>query len=172
MTAAPAESPAAEDDTFVVRMLGMPLRLRERSRQHGQDLLREMALIQVGEAAGTTGRHVPARLLELGQDLNATYSPYLASSTDQMEDALDRGEQTLEEVVYQLPRSAAAFVQRIDDLLTEVDTYCRSDAHLLTLAPPPDVAAYRRWSTEEVLRQSTGAAPRPWPAYAATQGLR
>ena len=172
MSTAPADAPgAAADDMFVVRMLDVPLPVRDRSRQHGADLLREMALIQVGEVTGTTDRQVPARLLELARELDASYGPYVAASTDQMEDALDRGQETLDEVVYRLPRSAAAFVQRIDDLLSEVDTYCRSDAHLLTMAPPDDVAVYRRWSIEEVLRQSAGAAPRPWPAYAAAHGL-
>jgi hypothetical protein len=168
----PVDEPTqAADDMLVVRMLDMPLLVRERSRQHGADLLREMALIQLGQASGTTDRQVPARLQELARELDTAYGPYIASSTDQMEDALDRGEESLDEVVYRLPRSAAAFVQRIADLLAEVETYCESDAHLLTLAPPPDVAAYRQWSIEEVLRQHDGAAPRPWPTFAAAQGL-
>ena len=171
MSTAPAEPPGAADELFVVRLLGLPLRTRERSRQHGADLLREMALIQVGQATGTTDRQVPARLLELAQELDTAYGPYIAASTDQMEDALDAGEEVLEEVVYRLPRSAAAFVRSIAALLSEVEAWCTSDAHLLTLAPPPDVAAYRSWSIEEVLRQHAGAAPRPWPAYAAAVGL-
>ena len=171
MSSTAADSPGAADELFAVRLLGMPLLTRERSRQHGADLLREMALIQVGEATGTTDRQVPARLLELAQELDTAYGPYIAASTDQMEDALDRGEESLDEVVYQLPRSAAAFVRSIAELLAEVERYCEGDAHLLTLGPPPDVEAYRRWSIEEVLRQDAGAAPRPWPDYAAAIGL-
>ena len=169
MSTPPAPAEVA-DGMFAVRLLGLPLLVRERSRQHGADLLREMALIQVGESTGTTDRQVPARLLQLAHELDVSYGPFVASSTDQMEDALDRGEETLDEVVYRLPRSAAAFVRRIEDLLAEVDTWCESDAHLLTLAPPPDVAAYRRWSVQEVLRQHAGGAPLPWPAYLAAHG--
>ena len=165
------DAPVDADQLFTVRMLGLPLLVRDRSRRHGADLLREMALIQVGQATGTTDRPVPARLLELAHELDTAYGPYIASSTDQMEDALDRGEEVLDEVVYQLPGSAAAFVQRIADLLAEVDDFCRSDAHLLTLTPSPDVVAYRRWSISEVLRQPAGATPQPWPDYAAANGL-
>lgn len=157
----------AADEIFVVRMLDVPVLVREASRAHGAELLREMALLQVGHATGTTDHPVPARLLELAHELDTAYGPYLASSTEQIEDALDRGEDTLAEVVYRLPRPAAAFVERIADLLSEVEAWCRSDAHLLTLAPPPDVAAYRTWSIEEVLRQHAGAPPRSWRTYAA-----
>jgi ElaB/YqjD/DUF883 family membrane-anchored ribosome-binding protein len=148
-------------------MFAVPLELRERSRQHGADLLREMTLISTSQTAGTAGRGVPARLLELAQELDAVYGPYVASTTEEMEAALDRGEQVLDEVVYRLPASSGAFVQRVAEVLAEVEQYCRADDHLLTLAPPPDVAAYRSWSLGEVLRQQAGEAPTPWPAYAA-----
>jgi len=159
------------DGTFVVRMLSVPLLLRERSRQHGADLLRETALVQAGQATGTAERAVPARLLELAHELDTVYGPYVAASTEQMEDALDRGEDTLDEAAYRLPSQAAAFVRRVADLLAEVEVYCREDAHLLTLAPPPDVAAYRRWAIEQVLEQHAGRPPTPWPVYAAEHGL-
>ena len=166
-----AASTPGGDDLHEVRMLAMPLELRERSRQHGADLLREMTLISTSQAAGTAGRDVPARLLELAQELDAVYGPYVASTTEEMEAALDRGEQVLDEVVYRLPSSSGAFVQRVADLLAELEEYCRADDHLLTLAPPPDVAAYRSWSIGEVLRQQAGEAPTPWPTYAEAHGV-
>ncbi len=114
---------------------------------------------------------MPARLLELAHELDTVYGPYIASSTEQMETALDRGQDLLDEVVYELPSGAAAFVRRVADLLAEVEIYCRSDTHLLTLAPPADVAAYRRWSIEQVLQQHAGEPPTPWPVFAAAHGV-
>ena len=162
------------DGLFEVRVLEMPLLLRERSRQHGADLLREMALIR--SDADRTGvraaeHEVPARLLELARELDSYYAPYTALSTQEMDDALDRGEESLAEVVYHLPPDAVPFVQHVAVLLEEVEAYCGSDAYLLTLTAPPDVAAYREWSVQEVLRQAAGEPPTPWSVFAASRGL-
>lgn len=155
--------------TFRVRMLELPLVLRERSRQHGADLLREMTLLRGGSPAASA--RVPARLLQLASELDAVYGPYTASSTEEMDSAVDRGEQTLAEVVYDLPDEAAAFVRHVADVLAEAERYCVGDDHLLTPPPPREVALYRSWAIDEVLRQHAGEAPTPWPVYAAAHGL-
>jgi hypothetical protein len=158
-------------DLFEVRMLQMPLRLRERSRQHGADLLREMALVQAGSTTASGDEDVPARLLELAGELDTSYAPYIAASTSEMDAALDSGQDSHPEIVYHLPPETVPFVQHIAALLAEVEDYCRSDSYLLTLAPPPDIAVYRQWSMQEVLRQHAGQPPTPWPAYAQAHGL-
>lgn len=160
-----------DDDLLVVRLLEMPLVLRERSRQHGADLLREMTLIRTGRAGQTAHGGVPDRLLELADELDTFYGPYIASSSQEMDAALDRGEGSFAEVVYRLPAQSAQFVQHIADLLAEVEHYCRAEEYLLTLAPPPDIAAYRQWSIGEVLRQAGGEQPEPWPVFAAAHRL-
>lgn len=163
---------SGDDELFEVRMLDMPLVLRERSRQQGADLLREMTLIRTGQADHTTSHEVPRRLLKLAHELDTFYGPYIASSTQEMDAALDRGEDTYDEVVYRLPPQSVAFVQHVADILSEVEDYCRSDGYLLILAPPADIAAYRHWSINEVLRQHAGRQPTPWPVYAAAHGLQ
>jgi hypothetical protein len=75
------------------------------------------------------------------------------------------------EVVYRLPRSSVSLVQHVEAILREVDDYCRAGQELLTLAPPPDVVAYREWVTSQVLGQAAGEAPTPWPEFAARRGL-
>jgi hypothetical protein len=119
-----ADATAASSDgaveLFEVRLVDLPLVLRERSRQHGADLLREMALIQVSRQAGTA-TDVPGRLLELAAELDRSYAPYIAASTEQMEAALDRGEHTLPEVVYRLPSSSVDFVRHLAAVLDEVE---------------------------------------------------
>ncbi|HEX8497926.1 MAG TPA: hypothetical protein VF661_12090 [Actinomycetales bacterium] len=159
--AAPAGPDAA---TFRVQMLGVPLELRERSRQQGADLLREMALVRGGPAP-TAGHGPPARLLELADELDRVYGPYVAASDEEMDAAAERGDAAYD-VAHQLPVQAVPFVEHVRDLLEEVEHWCRSDGYLLTLAPPPDVAAYRDWSMQEVVRQGAGEPPVPWPDYA------
>ena len=163
MTAAP--------DLFEMRLLGVPLALRERSRQHGADLLREMELISMGHAAGTTHHELPQRLVELAQELERVYGPYVGANTDELDAALDRGDDTMPEMVYHLPRSSVTLVQHVEGILREVDDYCRAGQELLTLAPPPDVVAYREWVTSQVLGQAAGEPPTPWPVFAARSGL-
>ena len=161
----------ASQDLFEVRLLDVPLVLRERSRQQGADLLREMELISMGHAAGTTHHELPQRLIELAQELERVYGPYVGANTDEMDAALDRGDDTLAEVVYHLPTWSVALVRHVEDILREVDDYCRAGQELLTLAPPPDVVAYREWTSSEVLRQAAGEGPTPWPVFAARRGL-
>ena len=169
---------SVEDALIEVQLLAVPLVLRERSRQHGADLLREMTLLRAGLADdrpsdpddGTDGDgradRIPDRLLQLAQELEAVYGPYLATSGELIEQALDRGLTSLD-VVYRLPAEAAEFLVRIRALLTEVDEYCASDDYLLALAPPADIAAYREWSIGQVLDQLAGEPATPWPVWAA-----
>jgi len=159
------------EDLFVVRLLEVPLALRERSRQHGAELLREMELISLGHSAGTTHHELPQRLLELAHELERVYGPYVGANTDDLDAALDRGDATLPEVVYHLPRTSVTLVRHVEDILREVDAYCRDGQELLTLAPPPDVVAYREWVTNQVLGQAAGERPTPWPVFAARRGL-
>ena len=161
----------ASEELFEVRLLDVPLVLRERSRQQGADLLREMELISMGHAAGTTHHELPQRLIELAQELERVYGPYVGANTDEMDAALDRGDDTLAEVVYHLPTWSVGLVRHVEDILREVDDYCRAGQELLTLAPPPDVVAYREWTSSEVLRQAAGERPTPWPVFAARRGL-
>jgi hypothetical protein len=161
----------ADPDLFEVRLLEVPLVLRERSRQHGADLLREMELISLGHAAGTTRHELPERLLELALELERVYGPYVAANTDEMDAALDRGEDTLAELVYHLPTRSVSFIEHVEEILREVDDYCRAGEELLTLAPPADVAAYREWVSSEVRRQHAGEPPTPWPVFAARRVL-
>jgi hypothetical protein len=161
----------ADQELFEMRLLEVPLALRERSRQHGADLLREMELISLGRAAGTTQHELPQRLMELSAELERVYAPYVGANTDDLDAALDRGDDTMAEVVYHLPRHSVALVKHVDAILREVDDYLREGQELLTLAPAADVVAYREWVTSQVLGQAAGEAPTPWPVFAARRGL-
>ena len=158
-------------ELFEVRLLDVPLVLRERSSQHGADLLRELDLIRVGRQTRLASQDVPRRLLELAEELRVVYGPYIAGPVDEMDAALARGEKSLPEVVYRIPAASVQFVHRVDEVLREVEEYTRVDGELLTLAPPADVVAYRKWAISEVQRQHAGHPPTPWPEFAAASGI-
>jgi hypothetical protein len=154
-----------------VRLLELPLLLREWSLQHGAELIREMELISIGHATGTTRHALPERLLDLAEELTRVFTPYMTAVVEEMDRALERGETVAPEVVYRLPPDSVRYVQHVDKILREVDEYCRAGTELLTLAPPPEITAYREWSSGEVARQFAGHPPTSWPQFAAARGL-
>jgi hypothetical protein len=153
-----------------VRLLAVPLRLRARSTEHIEGLLREMELIVGGRVLGLA-LDVPERLLEINAELAQVYAPQIAAATAVYEAAEARGDEVLAEIAYRVPAAAAEFARRVIEVLDEVDEYCRAGRYLLTLAAPADIAAYRRWSLNEVALQIDGAPPMSWPQYAAAHSL-
>jgi hypothetical protein len=77
------------------------------------------------------------------------------------EEALARGE-TARDMVIKVPPSAADASRELDRMLDETDAFCR-DGTLLTLAPPDDVVAFRRWYLSELIEQLEGRPATPWP---------
>lgn len=152
-----------------VHMLGYPLALRERSSHQGADLVRELALLVGGQSSGGTAHPVPQRLVEVATELQELYGPFIESTIEEIEAAADRGEHTLDRVVYRLPRSAAAFVRHVAEVLDEADAYCRAGEHLLMLAAPAEISAYRAWVFGEVQRQIGGEEPLSWPDHVAAR---
>jgi hypothetical protein len=65
-------------------------------------------------------------------------------------------------MVIQVPPSAGDASRELDRMLDETDDFCR-DGTLLTLAPPADVVAFRRWYLTELVEQLEGRPAHPWP---------
>ncbi len=143
-----------------VHLLGLPLRTRERLSTHVEGLLRELALVRIGEER-STGSTLPGRLLELAVELHTTYAPYRAQRAGAMEEALAAGEEFFD-AVYDASPASAGYVQRLLDALEEADGFCRDRRHLLTLPASEELVTFRRWLFGEILRQLAGGSPRPW----------
>lgn len=178
-----ATTPVAEgaDAALVtVRLLDLPVRVFAETQQHSDELIRELTHIahQIaasGEAGGTdvaavphTSRELPARLVALVEELNAGYSAFTAQQEQQLDDAVAAGELSISELVYLVPPAAAGAARHLGAMLDEADDFCRAGRHLLTLAPQPDLVAFRRWYLSEFENQIAGRAPTPWPQYAAS----
>ena len=159
------------DDLKTVRLLQVPLAAQVRSTQHFDELIREFALISMdtdrARPSTDTARPVPVRLLALVDELNASYATFTAAVTAERDEAVARGETEID-LTYDLPASVVAACHELGTLLDEVDDYCRSGQHLITLATSPESLALRKWYLGEFPAQiEEGRAPLAWPDYVA-----
>ena len=149
-----------------VALLELPLHLHDRSRAHTDGLVREFRLLQ--EQPDETA--VPTRLLQLLAVLQDAYGGVSGPQTQALDEAIDRGDDVLDALVYEVPPDAVSGAQALLALLEEADLYCRQGKHLLMVAAPPDVARYRSWYLGEFVRQAAGERATPWPAHLAAAG--
>jgi hypothetical protein len=149
-----------------VEVLGIPLDLHVRATEHAADLTREFTLIQDRLQHTDGPPSVPQRLLQLIDTLSARYSSFGQEQEDLLDAAVAAGRPTLD-LTFRLPADGAEAARQLGDVLDEADEYCRQGRHLLTLATPDELVAYRRWYLAEFVRQTAGEAPRPWSAAAA-----
>jgi hypothetical protein len=156
--------PDAETDLVTVRILGLPVALHARAGEHGEELQREFTLIAQGLAHADHRAEMPRRLLALIATLQGSYSGFTTEQEDLLDQAIRTRRSTLD-LTFRVPRSAADAAVALGALLDEADEYCREGKHLLTLATPPDLLAYRRWYLQEFVEQIGGAAPTPWSSH-------
>lgn len=140
-----------------VRILGLPVREQRLAAEHFDELLREFTLLQLsGGGAG-----VPARLVELRDELASRFATFTARNAEALVAAAERGDETVD-LTYHIPADVGPAVQQLGELLDEADEFCREGEHLLTLATPERSVRYRRWVFGELTRQLAGQAPAPW----------
>lgn len=142
-----------------VRVRQFPLDVYRRASEAFEGLQREFTLV----AMRTPGsEEVPARLLELVEALTGEYAG-LNEATDQIRDAaIERGDKSVDELVYRLPRNAVEACVALNDMLDEADEFCRQGDVLLSLASPPEAVAFRRWYLGEMVAQLRGEPPLAW----------
>lgn len=150
--------------TVQVHLLALPVSTAARAREHFEGLVREFTLIATGAEHDPDAREqTPARLMELVASITAAYGGINSEADQRLEDAIDRGDAVIDDHVLMVPKAAGPAAQALSDIIDEADDYCRQGEHLLTLAFPPDLDAYRRWYLGQVLRQLDGHPPVAWP---------
>ena len=143
-----------------VRLSGVPVDLYVEAQRHMGEIVREFALISFGERSGVNER-VPARLLELVDDLRKRYRNDADAIRSQIEAAARSGASTAD-VEFPADETAVEITESLTDLLDAADEFCHS-GDLLTLGAPPEVVAWRHWWRDEVVRQvREDAEPQPW----------
>ena len=112
--------------------------------------MREFELIRQSDAA--------AEKCQYGSSISSTScrpaSPQFAEQPRALvEAALESGGRPVD-LVYEVPQDINEACKRLLDLLDEADDYCLAGEHLVTLASPPAVRAYREWFLREFIEQS------------------
>jgi hypothetical protein len=149
--------------TIQVHLLALPVPLAARSSEHFAGLMREFTLIAAGSGEDAAEPHVPTRLTQLVSELTAAYGGINSEADERLLDAIDRHEEVIDDHVLTVPKAAGPAAKALNDIIEEADEYCRQGEHLLTLAFPPDLAAYRSWYLGQVLDQLDGKPPVAWP---------
>ena len=139
----------------LVRLLEFPVDVYRRAAEHNDELMREFALVREDGSD-----HVPARLLALTEELRARFGAFTAGPSSALQDALSRGDTTID-LQYRVPAMVRDAALQLDRLLDEADAFCRA-GELLTLATDAEGLVFRRWFLEEFVRQIDGQPARPW----------
>jgi hypothetical protein len=158
-------SDSATGDLVEVRILELPVALRQRSTQYEDELLREMTLITERSTEAPTAEHVPTKLVAFAAEVRSTLSAFTVEGTAAIDSAAADDVEVIDELVYRVPPSIGPYCRHILKVIDEADAYCREGQYLLTLAAPRDVRAYQRWIVGEFIRQTAGGAPTSWPEF-------
>ncbi|MEA3075844.1 MAG: hypothetical protein QOF60_752 [Actinomycetota bacterium] len=151
------------DDLRRVVLVGLPVDIHAKAGEHSDELMREFTYLRA-QADDPDAADVPARLLALVDDLQGRYGAFTAGSQLELDQAVADGRPTID-LEYNVPADVVEACRHLEELLDQADEYCMAGDHLLTMASPPDLVAYRRWFLGEFVRQvRDGGAPNPWPA--------
>lgn len=146
-----------------VHLLGLPVPLAAKARQHFEGLTREFELIAAGSAHGESRHEVPVRLTQLVEALTGQFAGVNTEADERLEDAIEQELGVIDDHVLMLPVEAAEASMALGAMIDEADAYCRQGEHLLTLGSPPDCIAYREWYLGQVVSQLAGEPPIGWP---------
>jgi PAS domain S-box-containing protein len=140
--------------TFVVRLQQAPTELLRASVQHGDNLLRELALTSMEGTAQTVAPGWQASNVDLGPVLDA-----VAAASE------------VAEVTVDLPQGAgSAALERLS--LLEAAERLACNGALLTGPGLPEVSRCREWLLHEIAAQEQGNDPTPWQLPAPLEPLR
>lgn len=150
--------PGDGDGVVEVRLLGTPLELLVRAREHHDGLMREFRLLSLAGRAGS--QDAPVRLVELTEILGRQYGTATSRRDQEVDEALARGETTMD-LVYEVPPAVSGAVVALDALMEEADAFC-ADAQLLTLARGPLLKEFATWYLDQFVVQCAGGAAVAW----------
>lgn len=139
-----------------IRLEGVPAALFIASQNHQHDLLRELALVDLGTRWSLAEREVPERVAVLLREILADYAGVRTATRQQALDALARGQDTVDLAVPVQPGLVPA-LHRWLELVEAADRFC-GQGLLLTLPATPEVQALRRWYVRAI-EQRLGQLP-------------
>lgn len=148
-----------------VTLLQLPVEVWQRALAHQEAIQREFAIL----SANLGQDSVPHQLVDLVTSLSASFAGVGDEARAQLYRAAEEGRQEID-LLYTVPRSAAAASKELASMLDRADRFCREGEEMLTLVTPPELVAFRRWFLSEFSRQiDDGRDPLSWPEYERAQ---
>jgi hypothetical protein len=152
-----------------VHLIGLPVVLFLRTREHHDELVREFTLMAIRESVTELAKPgartvLPARLRELIDILGRRFEASTSRADIDFQVAVERGDTTVD-LTYQVRADLAAeLVTEVTSrtaLMDDADEFCRQE-RLLTLPRDAGMVAFTTWYNREFLRQLDGLPPTPW----------
>ena len=94
------------EPAFRVVLLNAPIRCWGRTSAHVAELMRELALLSIGQQSGSAQRPVPARMLEVLQQIKAGYTGVSEAQSRELAEAVAAGEWS-RDLEHDVPYAAA-----------------------------------------------------------------
>lgn len=145
-------------------MMGLPVALFLRTREHHEELVRELTLMAIRESATDVGSKprtvLPSRLRELVDILGRRFDASTSRADIDLQAALERGDLTVD-LTFHVRTELAAELVTSTELMADADEFCRQE-RLLTLPRDAAMVTFSRWYNEQFLRQIEGLPPIPW----------
>ncbi|HEY5202726.1 MAG TPA: hypothetical protein VIJ31_17650 [Acidothermaceae bacterium] len=150
-----------QTDLRTVRLLGLPVALFLRAREHHDELIREFTLMAIrSNGTSANGVALPPRLRELVDILGRRFGASTSRADMERDAAIERGDATVD-LTYQVPASLGDDLKMLTQLMDDADDFCRMET-LLTLPRDASMVALGHWYNNEFLRQIDGLPPTPW----------
>jgi hypothetical protein len=149
--------PGAERVGERVQLLGVPVAVVRRAVAYQEELERECALV-VLRAGSAPGVGVARSLLRVTSALRQGGE---VLAPEAVIDAAEARGDVRVDIELRVPRSMIGDVAELQRTLDAADELC-GEGHMLTIAPAPEISAFRRWYLDEVVRQLGDASPTPW----------
>ena len=138
-----------------------PLRLWAEQNEYLESLLRELHLLLLSSQRDDLQSAASGRLVELADLLQHRLGRLLQTVDDDRQAALDAGRERMDSVL-PLSDGLPGVLDEVRLVLEETDEFCRH-GDLLSLPRPPLLIAFATWEGTELIAQSDGAEPTPWP---------
>lgn len=152
-----------QTELLTVRLIGMPIALFLRAREHHDELIREFTLMAIrSNGTSANGVELPLRLRELIEILGRRFGASTSRADMERDAAIERGDATVD-LTYQVPASLGDDLKMLTQLMDDADEFCRMET-LLTLPRDPSMVTFGHWYNNEFLRQMDGLPPTPWNA--------
>jgi hypothetical protein len=136
----------------------MPVPLFRRAVAYQEELERECALVVLQPGPPAPSAEVARSLLRIASALRR--SEQALGPEAELEAAEARGDVEID-IDLALPAGTASDIIEFQRVLDAAEELC-GEGHMLTIAPAPDISAFRRWYLGEIVRQLGNAEPTPW----------